>query len=135
MDREQTIIAHLDALNSNMDSLKSHMDSKFESIDRRFAGIDQRLDGMDQRFDSIEVRLEKIEKRLDKLEEDVHQNRILLEDTQSDVKAIAEGQSLLSSRLDQVVLDLKLERQYDRAETRSAIRSLRERIDRLEATG
>ncbi len=121
MDRDQALIAHLDAL-------KSHMDSKFEGIDRRFDGIDARLDGMDARFDGIDKRLDKVEKKVDN-------TQVLLEDTRSDVKAIAEGQILLSNRLDQVVLDLKRERQYDRAETRSAIRSLRERIDRLEAAG
>ncbi len=116
MDRDRELIAHLDAL-------KSHMDSKFDGIDRRF---EQMQGQIDRRFKGIDA-------RLDKTEEQIRHTHVLVEGLDSDVKAIAEGQSLLANKLGRVVHDLKVERQCDRAETRSSIRRLCERVERLEA--
>ncbi len=109
MDRDQQLIAYLD--------------SKFEGIDRRFEGIDRRFEDLQGQMD----------RRFEETQKEIRHASVLVEGVRSEVKAVSEGHSLLAEGLDDLRKEIKLERQLDRGEARSAHRRLRERVERLEA--
>ncbi len=98
--------------------LIAYLDSKFEGIDRRFEDIQGQ---MDRRF-------EETQKEIEENRKEIRHATVLVEEVRSEVKAVSEGHSLLAERLDELRKEIKLERQLDRGEARSAHRRLRELV-------
>ena len=133
----ESFTSHIDR---RFDAMQGHMDERFEQMqgqmDERFeqmqGQMDERFGHMDERFEQMQGQMDK---RFEATQEQIRHTTVLVEETKSRVKAVAEGHSILARKLDLAVAELKVERQLDRGETRSAIRRLRGRVDRLETAG
>ncbi len=113
MDRDRTLIAFLE--------------TKFEGIDSRF----EELQGqMGSRFKGMQGQMDS---RFEETQDQIRHTNVVVEGLRSDVKAVAEGHSLLSDKLDAISDDLKLERRLDRDEIKTAQRQQDRRTDELEA--
>ena len=87
-------------------------DQHTELIDflaRKFDAIDRRFDAVDHRFDAVERRLTAVEQRLTALE-------VSHEAMRDDIRALAEGQAVLNSRMDR--LQAENRQCFDRIEVR-----------------
>ncbi len=109
--------------------LKAYMDTQFAGLNGRLDGIDGRLDAHGGRFDAIEGRLEAHDRRFDEIKDEIRQGRVLLEDLDSNVKAVAEGYAALDEKLDRFRQEIRIQRREDRIDNRVAFRALKQRDD------
>ncbi len=139
MNRDQKLIAYLDAKFENIDA-------KFEAIDTRFEAIDTRLEVHDTRFEAIDTKLEvhntkfeNIDTKLGDNQEQIRENRkqihytqLLGEDLRSKVQLLAEGHATLAQKIDRNHQEARAWRLEDRAYFEAMFVRLSRRDDQLE---
>ncbi len=96
------------------------------------AYLDANFEGIAQRFEDMQGQMDR---RFDKTDKQIRRTNVVVEGLRSEIQAVAEGHAMLSDKMDQIYGELKVERRQDQDENRSALRRLRRRVERLEATG
>lgn len=86
------------------------IDRRFDGIDRRFDGIDRKFDAVDQKFDAVDRRFEGVDQKFEGVYQNIEESRrhatVLFEQSQANLKAVAEGLGLRIERLEEAVVDL-----------------------------
>ena len=103
-------------------------------INERLDKMDSRLDQMDSRLDQMDSRLDQMDSRLNKLESKVTEVQMTLEnETNKEIRIIAEGHLDLSRKLDDALKDKKKKEMLLLRVTRleNELRRLKQKIEEI----
>ena len=115
LDKMDTRITNLEtSMNARFESIDAKfesVDARFESIDAKFESIDARFESIDAKFESIDARFTSIDTKLVSMDAKITDLRLTLEnETNHNIKLIAEGHLDLSQKLDEA---LKIENEKE----------------------
>lgn len=97
----------LDLLLEKVISIDNHvilLDNRIASLEDRVASLESRMDSLESRMDSLENRVESLESDMESLKREVTNTRLIIEnETNHNIKIVAEGHLDLSRKLDEAI--------------------------------
>ncbi len=113
-DDMQTVKKHVVSLDNRVSSLEVKMDSldnrvsslevKMDSLDKKMDSLDNRVSSLEVKMDSLDKKMDSLDNRVSSLENEVSKINVTLEnETNRNIKIIAEGHLDLSRKLDEAI--------------------------------
>jgi len=132
-----------DEVNRRFDATDNRLDGlegRFDGLEGRFDGLEGRFDGLEGRFDGLEGRFDGLEGRFERLEDTVHLMGVRIENIESKVELLAEGQGGLreimardKAELNQKIEDLRRDLNLFARHVNERFDGVDDRLEKLEA--